>query len=172
MEILPLYTQCVSQLGVGELTYKETQLWQASIVGSYSVSASVRADKENLNMLRGNICFSVKGLARNQKSMTQFLHKSLHQVKFSELSRIRELIAQIRAGKEASLTGNGHVLAMAAAASGFSPSAYLNHQWNGLPSISRIKGLDNCVKDDEQLQELARTWGMERNPDLCSQGHS
>ena len=156
MEILPLYTQCVSQLGVGELTYKETQLWQASIVGSYSVSASVRADKENLNMLRGNICFSVKGLARNQKSMTQFLHKSLHQVKFSELSRIRELIAQIRAGKEASLTGNGHVLAMAAAASGFSPSAYLNHQWNGLPSISRIKGLDNCVKDDGQLQDLAR----------------
>ena len=155
MEILPFYTQCASQLGVGDRDYKETQLWQASIVGNYSVSASVRADKEHLHTLRGNLCFSVKGLARNQRAMTDFLYKSLHQVQFNELPRIKELIAQIRAAKEASLTGNGHVLAMTAAASGFSPSAYLNHQWNGLPSIARIKELDNSVQDESELEALS-----------------
>ena len=155
MEILPFYTQCASQLGVGDRDYKETQLWQASIVGNYSVSASVRADKEHLHTLRGNLCFSVKGLARNQRAMTDFLYESLHQVQFNELPRIKELIAQIRAAKEASLTGNGHVLAMTAAASGFSPSAYLNHQWNGLPSIARIKELDNSMQDESELEALS-----------------
>ena len=154
MAILPLYTQFASQLGVGDLDYKETQRWQASTVGSYSVSASVRADKEHLGLLRGNLCFSVKGLARNQRTMTELLYKSLYRVKFDEMTRIKELIAQIKASKVASLTGNGHVLAMTAAASGFSPSAHLNHEWNGLPSISRIKALDTAVQDDTQLEDL------------------
>ena len=154
--LLPLYTQCVSQLGVGDLDYRETQLWQAGIVGSYSASASIRADKDDLGLLRGNLCYSAKGLARNQLAMTQLLDQSLRKVKFSESQRLREIVSQIRAGREASLVGNGHLLAMNSAASELSLSAHLNHRWNGLPGISWIKELDGKVQNADCLARLSK----------------
>ena len=77
IDLIPLYAACVTELGVGNRTYQATQRWQASLVGNYSASASVRADKSNLNMLRGYLCFAVKGLVKNQVSMTEFFQESL-----------------------------------------------------------------------------------------------
>ena len=154
LDLLPLYTACVTQLGVGERDYQQTQLWQAGIVGNYSASASVRADKADLELLRGNLCFSVKGLARNQLAMTELLQQSLEHVRFDELPRLRELVAQIRNHKEASIVGNGHVLAMTAAASGLSPSAHLNQRWSGLSALTWIKTLDQSIDDSQQLADL------------------
>ena len=66
MDLLPLYSTCVTEMGVGDRDYQATQLWHSSVVGAYSASASVRSDKDHLNQLHGNISFSAKGLARNQ----------------------------------------------------------------------------------------------------------
>ncbi|MDE0763582.1 MAG: insulinase family protein [Cellvibrionales bacterium] len=154
LDLLPLYTACATQLGVGERDYQQTQLWQAGIVGNYSASASVRSDKADLELLRGNLCFSVKGLARNQLAMSELLQQSLEHVRFDELPRLRELVAQIRNHKEASIVGNGHVLAMTAAASGLSPSAHLNQRWSGLSALTWIKTLDQSIDDSQQLTAL------------------
>ena len=155
LDLLPLYTTCVTQLGVGDRDYQQTQLWQASVVGSYSASASVRADKADLDLLRGNLCFSVKGLGRNQTAMTELLQQSLDDVRFDELSRLRELVAQIRNSKEASIVGNGHVLAMTSAASGLSPSAHLSQRWSGLRALRWIKDLDQLIDEKAQLVDLS-----------------
>ena len=42
MDLLPLYSTCVTEMGVGERDYQETQLWHSAVVGAYSASASVR----------------------------------------------------------------------------------------------------------------------------------
>ena len=66
MDLLPLYSTCATEMGVGDKDYMATQLWHSSVVGSYSASANVRADKDDLDQLHGNISFSAKGLASNQ----------------------------------------------------------------------------------------------------------
>ncbi len=155
MDLLPLYSTCVTEMGVGSRDYMQTQLWHASIVGSYSASANVRGDRENLAQLRGNISFSAKGLATNQAAMTELMQESIADIRFDELPRLSELVAQIRNYKESSLIGNGHVMAMNAASSGLSANAHLTHRWSGLESLSLIKSLDDKIKSNQELELLS-----------------
>ena len=155
IDLIPLYTACVTQLGVGNRTYQETQQWQATLVGSYAASADVRTDKSDLTMLRGNLCYTVKGLVKNQVPITEFFQESIYGVRFNELSRIKELVSQIKNQRESSVVSNGHALAMASAASGLSASAHLNQRWSGLTAVSHIKELDKLIDDPKELSKLA-----------------
>ena len=155
IDLIPLYTACVTQLGVANRTYQETQQWQARLVGSYSASVDVKTDKSNLTMLRGNLCYTVKGLVKNQVPITEFFQESIYRVRFNELSRIKELVSQIKSQRESSVVSNGHALAMASAASGLSASAHLNQRWRGLTAVSHIKKLDRLINDPKELSKLA-----------------
>ncbi|HAZ80726.1 MAG TPA: peptidase M16 [Porticoccaceae bacterium] len=155
MDLLPLYSTCVTEMGVGSKGYMDTQLWHSSVVGSYSASANVRADKNNLDQLHGNMSFSAKGLASNQSAMTDLMQQSIEQARFDELPRLRELVAQIKSYKDSSIVGNGHIMAMSAAASGLSSSAQLTHRWSGLASLLHIKSLDQTLDSTEGLEKLA-----------------
>ena len=155
MDLLPLYSTCVTEMGVGKRNYLDTQLWHSSVVGAYSASVSVRSDKASLDKLYGNISFSAKGLSSNQSAMTDLMQESLQQARFDELPRLRELIAQIRSHRESSVVSNGHIMAMTAAASGLSANANLSQRWGGLTGLSLLKTLDNGLDSDEGLSILA-----------------
>ena len=84
---------------------------------------NVRSHRNSLEKLHGNISFSAKGLASNQSAMTDLMYQSMEQTRFDELPRLSELVAQIRSHRESSVIGNGHVMAMVAAASGLARTA-------------------------------------------------
>ena len=155
MDLLPLYSTCVTEMGVGERNYQQTQLWHSSVVGSYTASASVRSDKNSLDSLHGNISFSAKGLARNQQAMCDLMQESLEKTGFSELARLRELVSQIRTHREATVVGSGHSLAMTAASSGLSANAHLSQRWSGVTGLSLLKALDQSLDSESNLQDLA-----------------
>jgi Zn-dependent M16 (insulinase) family peptidase len=75
-------------------------------------------------------------------------------VHFDEAERLRELVSQIRARKEQSVTSNGHGLAMGAAASGLSPVAKLSFHLGGLEGIKNVKRLDDSLNDSAELKKL------------------
>ena len=76
-------------------------------------------------------------------------------MRFDESSRLRELVSQMRARREQSITGNGHGLAMAAASAGMSPLAQLNHQLSGMAGIRNLRALDERLNDSAQLEDVA-----------------
>ena len=155
MDLLPLYSTCVTEMGVGSRDYQQTQLWHSSVVGAYSASASVRSNKDSLEQLHGNISFSSKGLARNQQAMSDLMQESLQYPRFDELARLRELVSQIRTYRESSITGNGHVLAMTAAASGLSANGNLSQRWGGMAGLASLKALDQSLESNHGLEALA-----------------
>ncbi|TNE83845.1 MAG: peptidase M16, partial [Gammaproteobacteria bacterium] len=155
LDLLPIYCQSLTELGVGDKDYLATQLWQSRVCGSINAYASVRGRPDNEQSLSGHMTLSAKGLTRNQTDLSDLMQSTLEQVRFDELSRIRELIAQTRARRESSVTGHGHVLAMTAAASGISPGARLAHHWSGLAGIKQIKQLDKALADKAELENLA-----------------
>ena len=81
---------------------------------------------------------------------------TLHEVKFSETSRIRDLVNQQRARRDQSITGSGHSLAMAAASAGMSPLARLHHHQSGLAGIRQLRVLDDSLADDVCLEAFAQ----------------
>ena len=154
-DLLPLYSTCVTEMGVGHRNYQETQLWHSSIVGSYTASTSVRSHREDLSKLHGNISLACKGLASNQQAMSELMQESFTLARFDELDRLKELIAQTLTHKESSVVSNGHVLAMMAASSEMSPYAHLQQRWGGMTGLSSLKQLNQAISSVSALEELA-----------------
>lgn len=154
-ELLPYYTSNLTELGIGEDDYLQTQARQASVCGSINAYSTLRGSPDDEQKMKSYIVISSKALARNQAEQATLMKDSLEKVRFDELPRIRELISQQRARREQSVSNNGHSLAMTAASSGMSPQAALSQKSSGLESITIIKALDNANKDEQQLASFA-----------------
>jgi Zn-dependent M16 (insulinase) family peptidase len=154
-DLLPLYSTCATEMGVGNRNYQETQLWHSSVVGSYSAAASIQSHRSDLSKLHGNIILASKGLASNQSAMSELMQESFSLARFDELDRLKELIAQILTHKESSVVSNGHVLAMMAASSEMSPYAHIKQRWSGMTSLSLLRTLNQAISSDTALAALA-----------------
>ena len=156
LQILPLYTNILTDVGLGDTSYMDVQERQAATVGSIAGFISMRGHADDEQRVSGNFTLSSKALLRNAHEQAQLMSDTLHQVKFSEISRIRDLVNQQRARRDQSITGSGHSLAMTAAAAGMSPLAKLQHQQSGLAGIRQLHILDDSLADEKRLQTFAR----------------
>lgn len=153
-ELLPLYISLISELGAGDHDYMAMQQWQSRVSGGLRMSLSVRTDLHEASKGLGHLVFSGKALADKAGDFNQLMLATLDGLRFDEGSRVRELVAQMRARWEASVTGQGHGLAMQTAGAGFSAVAAFNHRISGLPGIRRMKALDGALADDTALQQV------------------
>ncbi|MEX1031759.1 MAG: insulinase family protein [Cellvibrionaceae bacterium] len=168
LALLPLLSMCMTELGLADSDYLATQRRQSQVVGSINCFPSIRGQVEDPQASFGHLILSAKALADNHGKMTELLADTLYSVRFDEVNRIRELIAQSRARREQSVTGNGHMLAMTAASAGMSPVSHFNHRVSGLLGIQTIKKLDDALKDSQQLGQFAeRLQALHRK--LCKQ---
>jgi hypothetical protein len=156
LDVLPLYGMCLTELSVGNEGYLATQKRQAQIVGSINAFSTIRGGVDDQQQSHGHFVLSAKALHRNQVAMTNLMGDTLHNVKFIEKARIKELIAQSRVRREQSVTGSGHSLAMTAASASFSPVAQLSQRNSGLLGIKSIKALDKAIQDSANLDQLVQ----------------
>jgi presequence protease len=159
LQLLPLYTAIVTELGVSDKTYLEMQNLQSASTGGVHAFTSVKGKVDDEQAVSGILVFSGKALRRNAEKLTNVIHDILANARFDELERMQELIAQIRARREQSVVSNGHALAMGAASSKMSPSAYLSYRVSGLQGIKALKALDDSLNDAAALSDLAATLG-------------
>ncbi len=155
LEVLPLYTHTLTQLGCAGRDYLTVQALQTSVSGGINASSSMRGGVDDVQALEGWFTLSGKALVRNHAALAQLMRDTLVAPRFDELPRIRELVAQQRARREQSVTGNGHALAMLAASAGLSNGAALAHRLRGLAGIQALKRLDDGLAQAEPLQQLA-----------------
>ncbi len=152
---LPFFSNTVTEVGLGKQSYLDVQRLQAQVSGGVSAFSAVRPKVDNVHEVHGFYTYSGKALNRKQDALTDLLKRTIHEARFDELTRLKELHAQSRAGKEQSVTDSGHILAMMAASAGISATAALNHKLGGLQSIKDIKVRDKAIKNDSELQTLA-----------------
>ena len=155
LQILPLYTNILTDVGLGDQSYMEVQERQAATVGSIAGFVSMRGHADDEQRVSANFTLSSKALLRNARDQAQLMSDTLHRVKFSETSRIRDLVNQQRARRDQSITGSGHSLAMAAASAGMSPLANMHHHQSGLAGIRQLRILDDSLADDRRLEAFA-----------------
>jgi Zn-dependent M16 (insulinase) family peptidase len=155
LDILPYYSNVLTELGLGDADYLSVQDRQSATCGGINAFTSMRGAVDDEQAVKAFSILSSKALVRNQQQQGQLMLDTLELIRFDELERIRELVAQQRARREQSVTGNGHGLAMAAACAGMSPLASLNHELSGLAGITTCKQLDDSLHDPEQLRQFA-----------------
>lgn len=155
LTLLPHLTGMTAELGLGNSDYLETQHRQSSSVGSISLFTSMRGSIDDEQVAQATIVLSSKALARKSIEQAQLMRDTLLDVRFDEHSRIRELVAQQRARREQSITGQGHSLAMLAACAGMSPLARLHHELSGMQGIAALRLLDDSLAEDTALRDFA-----------------
>lgn len=155
LDILPLYCDNLTEVGIGDKDYLQVQNWQAAVSGGIGARCSVRGGVDDVQQSRGLFILGGKALARNQNKLSELMQATFSAARFDEHQRLRELIAQTRADMESSITGRGSALAMSAACSGMNPTGRLAHDWGGMEGIRRIKQLDDALEDQQKLAELA-----------------
>ncbi len=154
-DLLPLYNTLITEMGVGDKDYLQVQAWQAAVTGGISAGSSIRSEIGDSNRIKGYFSLYGKALERNQTALSELLHSTFFEVRFDELNRLRELIAQMRASQESSITNRGHSLASLAASAGLSARAALSNRNSGLLSIQILKKLDASLKDDKALADFS-----------------
>ncbi len=123
LSALPHYTAVLTELGLGQESYLDTQHRQSATVGSINAFTSMRGSVDDEQAVDAHLIISSKALLRNASAQSALMHDTRQQVRFDEADRIRDLVSQQRARREQAITGNGHGLAMAAACAGMSPLA-------------------------------------------------
>ena len=118
------------------------------VCGGLGASNSIRATIEDRQALNGYFILSSKALVPNVKAMSELLKDTMLNVRFDEASRVKELVAQRRARREQSITGQGHSLAMTAASSAISGLAAQQEKWSGMSGIRAAIALDDAIKAD------------------------
>ncbi|KHD07558.1 peptidase M16 [Candidatus Thiomargarita nelsonii] len=155
LDVLPLFCDCMTEVGCGDKDYRETAARQAAVTGGISATASVRGSVSDVQNVRGLFSLSGKALARHQADLGILLRETLEQVRFDELPRLRELIAQLRAHSDNSVTARGHHLVMSACSHGMSPAGHFSHRWHGLAGLKSLKALDDSFVDEDNLKAFA-----------------
>ena len=155
LDLLPLLGLCLPEVGSNNRDYLETQALQAAVTGGISARSTVRGNLKDIQQSKGVMVLAGKALARNQAALAQLMTETFVSPRFDELPRLRELVAQWRAQREQGVTQHGHVLAMAAASAGLSPTAALAQRWDGLSGLQALKSLDNSLDDENILANLS-----------------
>jgi presequence protease len=154
LPLLPLYCQCVTEMGWQDRSYLDVQRLQAQVSGGISAYASIRGDKDDANQLSSFLVLSSKALERNLDGLQSLIANTLDKAHFQEGQRLQELITQMRLQREQHLTSHAHSLAMQAAARGFSRSAHIAYQFGGFDSVQHLKTLDHSLAQPAALAEL------------------
>jgi Zn-dependent M16 (insulinase) family peptidase len=155
LDLLRLYGLCLTEVGASDKDYLAMQSWQAAVTGGVSAQCTVRSSVSDINKTHAWFWLQANGLARNQAAVSQLLHEIFRHARFDELARLRELIAQFCAAREAAVTDHGHSLAIAAACAGMGPVAGLTHQWDGLLGLQRLKTLNKAIENEGALGAFA-----------------
>ena len=151
---LPLLTGLLTEVGIEEASYLEVQDRQSAMVGSISAATLTRSDRLDEQNCSAFFLLSSKALANRADNQVALMRDTLLRARFDEGKRVKELINQIRARRDQSITGSGHSLAMTAATAGMSPLALRSHQQGGLEGIRRFRLLDERVKNEAELQSV------------------
>jgi len=154
LSLLPLYTSCLTELGVGSRSYSEVQTWQSQISGGLNCSASIRSRVDDEQKNRAVFVLGGKALSRNETALDELIHDTFHHVRFDEKQRVRELLEQIAARQQHGITGRGHMHAVSAACAGMSPAAALNHRFGGLAGVRRLKQMAKTFGQDETIERI------------------
>jgi Zn-dependent M16 (insulinase) family peptidase len=176
LDLLPLLPRLIGSLGVGKLDYDEQAARLNAVCGGVWAWLDIVADPEDERRARGFFLAETKGLASRESEFMPLLAESLHECRFDERARLRELVDEALQRLQGSVQQQGNRLAARAAMRGFSGAAGLPHRLHGLGRLARLKRLAASVAEDapkaddqlaalgERLQALlARVIGAERH---------
>ncbi len=152
--LLPFFCYALPKIGTTRRDYTEIAREMDACTGGLGLSVHARTDFGGTDNALPFLSFSGKCLVRNEERMFALIKELLCEFAFSDLTRLKTLLLEFRAGMEAGIVHNGHVLAISLASRNYCESRALNEIWNGIHHLQTIKAITDDLAEG-RLTSLA-----------------
>ena len=150
LKIASLFSNTLTDIGLGKDGYEDIQKYQSSITGGISASFITLPNKSD-DTFKLALKVSSKSLEGNESLMQDLILRTVKESNFDETKRIEELLEFISSDNEKSVIQNGHILSMSNAASQISDIASTNDLTSGLRFIHNTNHLSKLIGEDDEL---------------------
>ncbi len=150
LKIASLFSNTLTDIGLGKDGYEDIQKYQSSITGGISASFITIPNKSD-DTFKLALKVSSKSLEGNESYMQDLILRTVKESSFDEIKRIEELLEFISSDNEKSVIQNGHILSMSNAASQISDIASTNDLTSGLRFIHNTNHLSKLISEDDEL---------------------
>ena len=150
LKIASLFSNTLTDIGLGKDGYENIQKYQSSITGGISASFITIPNKSD-DTFKLALKVSSKSLEGNESYMQDLILRTVKESSFDETKRIEELLEFISSDNEKSVIQNGHILSMSNAASQISDIASTNDLTSGLRFIHNTNHLSKLIGEDDEL---------------------
>lgn len=154
LPLVPFFCYAASRTGSASSDYAEMARRMDRVTGGVGFNANARTRFDDSGACLPFVSFTGKCLDRNQDHMFDILQELATQVDFRDLTRLRQLILEYRAGLEAAVVHNGHRLAISLSSRSFTPANQLQEIWGGVHQLHTIKTLEKETTG-EGIEKLA-----------------
>ena len=156
LDLLPLYSSLVTEVGSADRDYRETQHLQHRVSGGIAAFSSIQTCPHDPHAYQATYHYSSMALNRQAAPMVSLLRDTAQHANFNEYERVREVVRLLSLRRLNTIAGNGHRYAMLAACAPLGPLPALSNRLSGIPGILALKALDEALDDADQLRLLAR----------------
>ena len=154
LPLAPFFCYTLPRMGTTKRNYIEMARRIDTYTGGIGLSTNARTRFDETGDCLPFVSFNGKCLVRNQEPMFDIIQELLHHSNFSDLTRLKSLLFEYRAGLESMVIHGGHRLAISLAARNLSSTRMLSETWSGVHQLQSIKRLTDNLSD-KQLASLA-----------------
>ncbi len=149
LPLVPFFCMAFTGTGTAKRDYADLAALVDLYTGGISLSPFSGSGFNGDDKLITFLSLQGKALNHNIEPMFDIIAELMSQVSFKDLTRLKSLLFQYRAGLESSIVGNGHRYAMLLASRNFSRSAALGEMWHGVSQFQFIKALTEKIENAE-----------------------
>ncbi len=149
MPLVPFFCYAAARMGTAVRDYAEMARRIDTYTGGIGLSTHARTSFDGAGECMPFVSINAKCLDRNRDQMFDIVQELLHQSDFSDLTRLKSLLLEYRAGLESMVIHNGHRLAISLASRNLSATRRQSEIWNGVHQLQTIKGLADKLTDEK-----------------------
>jgi Zn-dependent M16 (insulinase) family peptidase len=155
LPLLPFFCYALPKIGTRQHDFTEIVQNIDLYTGGVSLSVNARTRFGKDGSCIPFVSFNGKCLNRNLEKLLDILEEIAFESLFSDMTRLKSLLLEYRAGLESMVIRSGHRYAMSLSAKKFSPASYLNEIWGGIHQLRFVKQLTETL-DEHHLVSIAK----------------
>ncbi len=149
-KIASLFTNTLTDVGIGNKNYEEVQKIQSAETGGISANFTLIPD-ENQSSHSLGLKITSKSLEEKEIEMQNLMIETAKDSNFSDKNRIKDMLNFISSDNEKSLIQNGHILSMSNAGAQINNISATNDFASGLNFITNTSKLSKNINNNSEL---------------------
>jgi presequence protease len=151
---VPFFCYAFTKMGTRRHDYVQMARRMDAASGGIGLNAQARVLYNRAGNCLPLIQLNTKCLTRNIDPMYAIVEELIAEFSSHDLTRLKQLLGEYRAGLEAMIVQNGHRLAISLSSRALAPSSALAEMWSGIHQVRTIRALV-ADADDARLATLA-----------------